>query len=347
MPAALGAALADVIGRHEVLRTVFPAVDGQPFQQVRDVGEVGWELETATAGEQELAGLVDGIAAEPFDLAGQIPLRARLLRLGPGVHVLVVVAHHIATDGWSMGVLARDVSTRTRRGGPAACRDGCRCRCSTPTTRSGSGSCWGRRMTRAACWPGRWPGGGRRWRGRLWSWRCRSTGRARRCPATGVTGGAGGPGRGARGGWRRWPGRSGVTLFMVVQAALAVLLAKLGAGDDIVVGTPVAGRTDVALDELVGFFVNTLVLRTDLAGDPVLRAAAGPGARVLAGGAGSPGCAVRAAGGGAGPGPVAGPPSAVPGHARRAEQRPGGAGPARPAGRRGSCRDWGRPVRPA
>ncbi len=109
--AALGAALADVIGRHEVLRTVFPAVGGQPFQQVLEAGELGWQLETVPAGEQELAGLVAGIAVEPFDLAGQIPLRARLLRLEPEMHVLVVVAHHIATDGWSMGVLARDIST--------------------------------------------------------------------------------------------------------------------------------------------------------------------------------------------------------------------------------------------
>jgi hypothetical protein len=117
--AALEAALGDVIDRHEVLRTVLPAGrDGQPYQRVLAMTELGWRLpvaavgeqELAGAGEQELAAAVARAAGEPFDLQAQVPVRARLLRTGAGVHVLVLVVHHVATDGWSAGVLARDLS---------------------------------------------------------------------------------------------------------------------------------------------------------------------------------------------------------------------------------------------
>ena len=109
--AALEAALADVIGRHEVLRTVFPAADGQPYQQVLDLAELGWRLEIIETAEKDLTGAVARTADEPFDLAAQqVPVRARLLRVAADTHVLAVVLHHIATDGWSEEIFARDLS---------------------------------------------------------------------------------------------------------------------------------------------------------------------------------------------------------------------------------------------
>ena len=106
--AALGAALADVTVRHEVLRTIFPADRAQPYQQILD--PAGLELEAIPVSEDDLAAVVAEVCGEPFDLAVHVPLRARLLRLSPDEHVLVVVIHHIATDGWSAGPLARDLS---------------------------------------------------------------------------------------------------------------------------------------------------------------------------------------------------------------------------------------------
>src|SRR6202167_1644137 len=107
---ALGGALADVAGRHEVLRTVFPAADGQPCQQILDPAEVSWDLAVTQVGEADLAGEIAAVAGQGFDLAVEVPLRVRLLATGPDEHVLVVVLHHIAGDAWSMRPLARDVS---------------------------------------------------------------------------------------------------------------------------------------------------------------------------------------------------------------------------------------------
>ena len=109
---ALEAALGDVITRHEVLRTKLPVgPDGQPYQHVLEAAELGWELPVTQAAEEDLPQAVAGVAAGPFDLEAGIPVRARLLKISPQAHVLVLVLHHIATDGWSMGILNRDLGT--------------------------------------------------------------------------------------------------------------------------------------------------------------------------------------------------------------------------------------------
>src|SRR6185312_9486619 len=109
---ALGAALADVVARHESLRTIFPAEDGTPRQLVIPVerADFGWYVVDATGwSDSLLADAVGAAAREPFDLTSQIPLRARLFRRADEEHVLVAVVHHIAADGWSIGPLVRDL----------------------------------------------------------------------------------------------------------------------------------------------------------------------------------------------------------------------------------------------
>src|SRR5580693_7412286 len=265
---ALATALADVAGRHEVLRTVFPAEGGQPYQKILDPAGLEWGIEPVPVDENDLAAVVAGICGEPFDLAVGVPLRARLLRLGEGEHVLVVVIHHIATDGWSAGPLARDLSAAyvARRAGEAP-------GWAPLPVQYADYAIWQRELLGDSDDPDSLVAQQVGW------WRRALSGmpeelalfavRPRPPVPThqGITAVLEVPGP-VHAGLAALARQQGVTMFMVIQAALAVLLARLGAGTDIPVGSVVAGRMDEALDELVGFFVNTLVLRTDLAGDP-------------------------------------------------------------------------------
>src|SRR4029450_3844593 len=269
--AALEAALGGVGARPGSLRTVFAERDGVPRQVILPAGAAGVGLSVCGVSEGELGAALSAAAGVAFDLERDAPLRAHLFEVGAREHVLLLVLHHIAGDGWSLAPLARDLSESyaARCAGRVA-------ELSPLPVQYADYTLWqqgllGEEGDAESALS----------RSRLF-WRDRLAGlpeqiglpfdRAR--PAVSSYRG----GRvevllsarlhAALVGLARGEGAS---LFMVLQAALAALLTRLGAGTDIAIGSPVAGRTDSALDELVGFFVNTLVLRTGTSGNPSFR----------------------------------------------------------------------------
>ncbi|WP_131809210.1 condensation domain-containing protein, partial [Mycolicibacterium setense] len=121
---ALRRALADVVERHESLRTVFPAVDGVPRQLVipAEQADIGWQVVDAVGWPADrLAGAIDTAVRHPFDLTTEIPIWATLFKVSDNDHVLVAVVHHIAGDAWSFAPLAKDVTVAyaARCGGQA------------------------------------------------------------------------------------------------------------------------------------------------------------------------------------------------------------------------------------
>ncbi|MEV7014157.1 condensation domain-containing protein, partial [Streptosporangium sp. NPDC051022] len=268
---ALGAALRDVVGRHESLRTLFPEVDGVARQQVLDVS--CWPgLRGVEVGEDgDLQAAVEGETRRGFDVSVELPFRACLFRVSGGEHVLLLVLHHIAGDGWSLAPLARDVAVAYR-----ARVDDVAPRWAPLPVQYADYALWQRELLGgeedAASLISQQLG---YWRQALMDLpeqlelpfdRPRSARASHRGGAVPFEVSA----RLHRD-LERVARESGATMFMVLQAGLAALLSRLGAGSDVPIGSPVAGRTDQALDDLVGFFVNTLVLRTDVSGDPSFR----------------------------------------------------------------------------
>ena len=266
--AALEAALADLVERHESLRTVFPETLGIPRQHILEAAKTRPTLRLQSVTEAGLGEALATAAQGGFDLSAQIPLRVGLFALDRSEHVLLLVLHHIAGDGWSLAPLARDLARAYLA----------RCQGTAPqwpalAVQYADYTLWQQHALGEESDPGS-PLGSQI---AFWTKALEGlpeqlelpTDRPR--PAVASYRGDTVPLRIERelhGKLLTLARDNRASLFMVLQAGLAALLSRLGAGTDIAIGSPTAGRTDDALEELVGFFVNTLVLRTDVWANP-------------------------------------------------------------------------------
>ncbi|MEV5128905.1 condensation domain-containing protein, partial [Streptomyces decoyicus] len=268
---ALEQALRDVVARHESLRTTFPETDGRPRQQVMDPSElpVTWEIRQTT--EEELDGALREAAGHGFDLATELPLRGWLFEISPTECAILVLIHHVAGDGWSMGPLARDlVSAYTAR------REGREPGWQQLPVQYADYTLWQREVLGDEHDPDSL------FARQVSYWTDQLAGLPDHLdlpadrPRPAIPSYEGellefDLGAELHQGIVKLAHERGATVFMVLQAAMAALFTRLGAGTDIPLGSPIAGRTDEALNDLVGIFVNTLVLRTDTSGDPTFR----------------------------------------------------------------------------
>ncbi|HEV2736376.1 MAG TPA: amino acid adenylation domain-containing protein, partial [Longimicrobiaceae bacterium] len=267
-PAALERSVGALVRRHEALRTVFAAGEAGPVQVVLPAMRV--PLEAADLGalppdarEAEAARLLRREARRPFDLAAGPLLRTVLVRLEPERHLLLLVSHHVVTDGWSLRVMLRDLSAlyAARAGGVEP---------SLPPlpVQYPDYAAWQRERLQGALL---------REQLDYWTSHLRGAPPALELPADRPRPAV----QSFEGAWhrfrvpaattdplRRLARREQATLFMVFLAAFDVLLSRLTGQTDVVVGTPIANRGRPETAELVGFFANTLAMRADLSGDP-------------------------------------------------------------------------------
>ncbi|MBV9124651.1 MAG: amino acid adenylation domain-containing protein, partial [Planctomycetes bacterium] len=267
---ALERSLAEIVRRHEVLRTTFAVEDGRPVQAIApeltlSLPVVDLSGLPAAECESEVRRLAWEEAQRPFDLTRGPLERVTLLRLGDREHVLLLTLHHIVADGWSIGICLRELAalyTAFTSGRPSPLPE-------LPI-----------QYADFARWQRQWLQGDildnqlAYWKERLAGVPALELPTDRPRPAVQTF-------RGATCSWmlsdkfsRRLQGlsrREGATLYMVLLAAFQALLHRYTGQDDIAVGSPIANRTRAETEGLIGFFVNTLVLRTDLSGNPSFR----------------------------------------------------------------------------
>ncbi|USI89216.1 amino acid adenylation domain-containing protein [Rhodococcus pyridinivorans] len=261
---AMRTAFADIVERHETLRTVYPEVDGTGEQRILEPGRVTVDVPVEQVPAEALVERLATVAGRGFDVTAEVPVRAHLFETGTDDHVLMLVMHHIAGDGTSLAPLVRDLVTAyTARaeGRPPAW---------TPLpVQYADYTLWQREVLGSDDDPGSVAGR------QLAYWTEALAGipdhldLATDHVRPAILGSGGGTVRTELDGDTyesiiALARRTGTTPFMVVHAALAALLARLSNTHDVVIGTPVAGRSAPELDDLVGMFVNMLALRTDV-----------------------------------------------------------------------------------
>lgn len=267
-PAALRATLDELVARHEILRTTIETgSDGIGRQVIHPPAPLPLAEADLTGLDQaraEAGRLIRADGVRPFDLAAGPVLRAQLIRLGPRQHVLGITIHHIASDGWSAGVLRRELAVLY-----TAYRSGARRPLDPLPIQYGDYAAWQQGFLT-----------GERVRQQLDYWRERLAGLTSvRLPANRPRPARVSPVSGfcmftipaeMTGRLRALGRRAGTTLFMTLLAGFQTLLARYTGQDDIVVGTAIGGRTCPGTEDLIGFFANSLALRTDLSGDPTV-----------------------------------------------------------------------------
>ncbi|GAB6922394.1 hypothetical protein JCM9803A_28440 [Rhodococcus erythropolis] len=262
--AALGAAVSDVVARHEVLRTVYPEFEGVGFQRVLSADEFEVEVSPELVSEADLLKVLAPVVTEGFDVTSEVPLRVRLFQTGPSEFVLALVIHHIAADGVSLGPLVRDVSVAyvARAGGQVP-------QWAPLAVQYADFALWQREVLGSEGDPSSLMSE------QLGYWTSVLAGLPERIdlpadrqrPLVASNHGASyqfSVDERLHRALEQLALDRSVSLFMVVHAALVVLLARLSGSDDVVVGSPIAGRGEQELDDLIGMFVNTLVLRTEV-----------------------------------------------------------------------------------
>ena len=265
--AALERAVVALVERHEALRTTFEVLDGEPRQYIRDVDFRMERVDIAADADAESScrSLIQARATAPFDLRRGPLFRASLLKLGPEDHVLLIVMHHIVSDGWSMGIISRELAILYD-----AFRAGKLSPLPSLKIQYADYASWQRRSLTGAVLAKQVA----HWKDQLANVAPLELPTDRPRPAV----------QSSRGATLRFEvsarlyqrvletgKREGATAFMTLLAAFEVLLARHSGQDDFVVGTPIANRTRAETEGVVGFFVNTLALRTDLGGRPTFR----------------------------------------------------------------------------